>query len=152
MKFKKIIPYKMKHVLPILGLAGASVVSSCEKVAPTEPKPVKTEVDILFDANNVHVLGRMQGDDFVVSDIIQYYVENPDIKAVYLYTQGDWSNWRESAISINRELVFQKVINYSSKMRGRGDFNFMLGEASKVPEDSLWYVQNGWTINKQYQR
>ena len=112
MKFKKIIPYKMKHVLPILGLAGASVISSCEKVAPTEPKPVKTEVDILFDANNVHVLGRMQGDDFVVSDIIQYYVENPDIQAVYLYTQGDWSNWRESAISINREMVFQKVINY----------------------------------------
>ena len=34
----------------------------------------------------------------------------------------------------------------------RGDFNFKLGEASKVPEDSLWYVKHGWTINEYYNR
>ena len=40
----------------------------------------------------------------------------------------------------------------SPKMRGRGDFDFKLGEASKVPDDSLWFIKQGWTINKAYQK
>ncbi len=154
MKFKKIIPYKMKHVLPILGLAGASVVSSCEKVAPTEPKPVKTEMEVIFDPSTfMDILFQTDSLGYtVVSDIVNYYVENPDIKTVYLHSIGDWSSEDSSSINLMVRYRMRPLFETSSKLRGRGDFNFKLGEASKVPEDSLWFVRNGYTINKQYQR
>ena len=41
MRIKTNNQYKLSHILPILGLAGASVVSSCEKIEPIErPKTV----------------------------------------------------------------------------------------------------------------
>ena len=153
MKFKKIIPYKMKHVLPILGLAGASVVSSCEKVPQTEPEqPVKTEVELIFYVNNMQVLGIPNDSKYIIGDIVKYYTEKPEIQTIYLCPQGTWNLVPATSIYVLRKNMLQKLIEYSPKIRGRGDFDFMLGEASQVPEDSLWYVQNGWTINKKYQR
>lgn len=31
MQFKKIVPYRLKQMVPVLGLAGAGMLSSCEK-------------------------------------------------------------------------------------------------------------------------
>lgn len=54
-------------------------------------------------------------------------------------------------IAQTRTRFFQPRIELSTKIHGRGDFNFKVGEASKVPSDSLWFVQHGWTINKYLQ-
>ena len=59
----------------------------------------------------------------------------------------NWNNYSAKAITGLRKLTLEMLLNYSDKIKGRGDFNFTLGEASKVPQDSLWYVKNGWTIN-----
>ena len=48
--------------------------------------------------------------------------------------------------------VLKPAMEYSKKTRAKGTFYFRAGEPSKVPEDSLWLVQQGWQVKNQYQR
>lgn len=57
----------------------------------------------------------------------------------------EWNNYPTSYITDTRN-VLQSRLDISPKVTGRGDFNFKPGMASLA--DSLWFVQNGWTINK----
>ena len=47
--------------------------------------------------------------------------------------------------------ITQKILERSPRIHGRGNFIFRPGLASAVPEDSLWFVANGWTINQHLQ-
>ena len=69
-------------------------------------------------------------------------------------TVGYDSFLNTSAFLINKlkENTLEPVMNFSKKMRAKGTFYFKAGEPSKVPEDSLWIVQQGWQIKNQYQR
>ena len=58
----------------------------------------------------------------------------------------------EFVINKLKENTLEPVMNFSKKMRAKGTFYFDAGEPSKVPEDSLWIVQQGWEIKNQYQR
>ena len=110
MQFKKIVPYKIKRLIPMLGLAGATLAApSCEKQ-------------------------------------IQQAAAPSDVHTVYLVPRYLWNNFSANTISVFANKL-QEWIDASPKARGQGDFNFALGEASKVPEDSLRIVRNGWTIN-----
>lgn len=131
MQFKKIVPYKIKRLIPMLGLAGATLMTpGCEK----EPIPTRDEF-LVFDQFNMLTVER-----------IQQAAAPSDVKTVYLVPRGNWSNLRSQNISIFSHSL-QKWVDASPKARGQGDFDFQLGEASKVPEDSLRIVKNGWTIN-----
>ena len=87
-----------------------------------------------------------------ISDFVQNYAKDETIKAIYLVPTGHWGGCTAYNITYARNNFLQPRLNISPKIRGRGDFDFKLGEASKVPDDSLWFVKNGWTINKNYQR
>ena len=74
------------------------------------------------------------------------------IRYIYLVPTNTWGGMKDKNITALRKNVLQPAIEISPKIKGKGDFNFHLGSASKVPADSLWYVQRGWTINKKYQK
>ena len=149
MKIKKIMPYNIRKILPMIGIAGASLMmGGCQK----EEQPTH---DVRSDVSNVVSIHPGEAPFHLsreVSDIIKYLDAQPNIRTIYLIPNGDWSGYQSGGVSAIRNNTLSYPIDYSSKVRGKGDFNFKLGEASKVPEDSLWYVKHGWTINEAYNR
>lgn len=153
MKFKKIIPYNLKKILPILGLAGASVVTSCEKPSPYEPAP--SEVDLYFDyyrSSTIFVkLYHNENDyEYMPSDLVKYYVDHPDVKNIYLVPSGNWGSMQASNVLMDLRPGLQSALDYSPKIRGKGDVQFYPG--SLLQSDSLWLVQNGWTVKSTSQK
>lgn len=85
-------------------------------------------------------------------EILQSYANDPTIRTIYIVpVENHWYTFAAHNITYTRKNFLQPRLDISKKIRGKGDFNFKVGEASKVPEDSLWYVANGWTINKDLQ-
>ena len=143
MKLNKVLPYKLARVLPILGIAGASLFAGC----------TPHDVEITFVASDPwDIIQKNPDGTRQVSQLIKDYVAQPNVRTIYLVPVGSWIIYDCNGITGMRKNTLEYAINYSPKVRGRGDFTFPLGEASLVPEDSLWYVQNGWTINKKYQK
>ena len=81
-------------------------------------------------------------------EVVQKCANCDTIDNVFL-TPGpgvEWNHYPTSYITDTRN-VLQSRLDISPKVTGRGDFNFKPGMASLA--DSLWFVQNGWTINKE---
>ncbi len=134
MQFKKTIPYKLKRIIPMLGIAGASLfMGGCEKEEPLR------DVELYFSDSNFEIFD---------TNAIQEAIDQPDVRTVYLVATGGWETMWKNNIKIFVESTLRPSINMSPKVRGKGDFNFRPGQASLVPEDSLWITQQGWTINK----
>lgn len=137
----KQIPYKIRRILPALGMAGATLFASCERddpITPPEPIVPTTDIELTFEYNdlqNIHL------------DTLAKYAIRPDVRAIYMVPTGPWDHFHEKTLSNFRWMQLEHRLNMSPKIRGRGNFNFKLGAASLVPTDSLWYVENGWTIN-----
>ena len=153
MKIKKTVPYNIRKILPMIGIAGASLMmGGCQKEQPTR------DIELTFASNKYSNIILIHPDETPlrlsreVSDIIKYLDAQPDIRTIYLVPNYDWRGVQSQGVTAIRNNVLSYAIDYSPKVRGRGDFNFKLGEASKVPEDSLWYVKHGWTINEAYNR
>ena len=154
MKIKKIMPYNIRKILPMIGIAGASLMmGGCQK----EEQPTY-DVELTFSRTESSNVILIHSDETPlhlsreVSDIIKYLDAQPNIRTIYLVPSDDWRTYNATGITAMRNNRLSYAIDYSSKVRGKGDFNFELGEASKVPEDSLWYVKHGWTINEYYNR
>lgn len=154
-----------------LGFVGASIFSACDRNEPvitdpdiTNPKDSTEQTDTtkyrdisLFFSNNGHSI-----DSFLITDsygnssispTLIRYDSMPDVRYIYM-TVGDDSFLNMSALRIHnaKNNVLEPVMNFSKKMRAKGTFYFKAGEPSKVPEDSLWIIQQGWQIKNQYQR
>ncbi len=150
MKFQQIIPYKIKTLLPALGIAGAGLVTSCDPEITWAPAP--SEITIQFDINNTQTVYDMNSDGTIrPSDILDYYMSHPGTETIYLHATGSWRRMMYNNITSLRHLQLEPIINMSPKIRGHGNFDFRPGEASKIPADSLWFIQNGWTINQEKQ-
>ena len=152
MKIYRKLIYNIKRLVPMAGIAGATMLPmSCsedtikEDVIPETPEipVVKHNVDIVFSLTDVI-------EKFSV-DTLQKYIDDKTVDTIYLVAIEHWNGFTARNISDYRRKLFQPRMEMSTKLRGRGVFDFKLGEASKVPNDSLWFVQNGWTI-KGYQR
>ena len=121
----------LKRALPVLGFAGATLFTSCEKDEPMH------DVELTFG----------YGEDIEMSEI-ERYAKDPSVRTIYLVPTGDWQKVKFGTINFLRENFLQPRLDISPKVCGRGDFNFIPGQASVIPGDSLWYIQHGWTINK----
>lgn len=153
-----------------LGFVGASIFSACDRNEPvitdpdiTNPKDSTEQTDTtkyrdisLFFSNNGHSI-----DSFLITDsygnssispTLIRYDSMPDVRYIYM-TVGDGSFLNMSAFIISnlKENTLEPVMNFSKKMRAKGTFYFKAGEPSKIPEDSLWIVQQGWKIKNQNQ-
>lgn len=137
-------------MLPILGIAGASMVSSCEQQQPYEPAPA--EVDLFFDYYNQSALYTTSYNyEPIPSDVILFYIDHPNVKTINMVPTGDWSFYDGRIIIARMRPALEMLLNLSPKVHGKGDFNFFPGVMATSPTDSLWLVENGWTINKDLQ-
>ena len=126
----------------IVGILITVCLISCSKNnREKEPKPTK-DVEVEFDIGNF--------DEKLDMKNVQQLLQDKTIRYIYLIPTDHWNGWTASSISFLRKAGLQPCLELSPKVCGRGNFDFKLGEASKVPEDSLWYVEHGWTINKAY--
>lgn len=139
MHFTQKIKYNLKHAIPMLAIAGAGMMASCDK---DDDLPMH-DVEIKFS--------QLTGDSVLTFDILQKHIDDPSVRNIYMVAEDDWTNFNNVNITETKNNFFRPRIEMSKKMHGRGDFNFKLGEASKVPTDSLWFVKQGWTINKRFQ-
>lgn len=134
MKITKTVPYYLKRALPILGFAGATLFTSCEKEEPIH------DVELTFSI-----------DKTIEMSEIERYAKDPSVRTIYLVPIDNWQRGDYGNINFMRINFLQPRLNISPKVWGRGDFNFPPGQASVIPGDSLWYIQHGWTINKYLQ-
>lgn len=142
MNFKQILPYKIRRALSMAAIIGAPILpiaASCNEIEPEQH-----DVEIVFDDTNI--------DNILTFETLQNYANDKTIKTIYLVPTRHWNGRVARNITAMRRNFLQPRMEISPKIRGRGDFDFALGEASKVPADSVWFVQQGWTINKAYQR
>ena len=135
MKILQKLPYKLKTALPILALAGASMVPvSC---SDDDEKDLKHDVELewfnmYYDEISTHNIKR-QLDDPLVNMVYLKYVNKG-----YPFTVGSIHDgliqYLDGLISID-----------PTHVRGRGNFQWPAGKCQK--EDSLWLVSKGWTVN-----
>lgn len=105
-------------------------------------------VFIIYGFDNLGNPGNYASD--LKIEMLQEYANCDTIENIYLVpsSQEDWYGYGTRYIPQLRAFL-QPRIELSPKMHGRGDFPFLRSAPSEIPEDSLWFVQNGWTINKQ---
>ena len=158
MKFVEKMFYNIRHVIPTIGMAGLTImpVACCkpdirEDINPEPEIPVET-----IDSTKLHdveiMFSSIDKGTMLSIDTLQKYIDDKTVRTIYLVPTGHWDGLRSSNITAARKNFFQPRMEMSEKLRGRGDFDFHLGSASMVPNDSLWYIQQGWTINKAHQR
>ena len=146
----------IKRAIPTIGIAGLTVLpAACDtddtRQDITESKIAKHNVELPFKDAQLD-LGRYLNNNIYPDKLLQEYIDDENIDSIYLIPVVPWHSYTATDITNFRQNVLQPIMEMSPKLRGQGDFNFFRGEASKVPEDSLWFVANGWTINKRYQR
>jgi hypothetical protein len=121
----------LKRALPVLGFAGATLFTSCEKDEPMR------DVELTFSLEKTIEISE-----------IERYAKDPSVRTIYLVPIGNWQRAERIGIRSLRQKFLQPRLDISPKVWGRGNFTFSPGEASVIPSDSLWYIQHGWTINK----
>lgn len=172
MRLTKKVPYKLKTLVPALGFVGASIFSACDPNEPVivdpdkkNPKDSTEQTDTIKyrdvyinysrtnGANDSLVTYDMYGEMHISPTLIRYDTM-PDVRYIYIYVSpDDYSFMVCSALNIKNICIsfLKPAMEYSKKTRGKGTFYFNAGEPSKVPEDSLWLVQQGWAVKNQYQ-
>lgn len=171
---------KLKVWLPALGLVGATLFSACEQGEPnidnpntqtpndsteqtdtipqdTTPETQYRDVYINYSrddgSNDSLVIYDMYGEMHISPTLIRYD-SMPDVRYIYIYVSpDDYSFMYCSALRIHTMCIdfLKPAMEYSKKTRAKGTFYFNADELSKVPEDSLWLTQQGWSVKNQYQ-
>ncbi|MDR0814735.1 MAG: hypothetical protein LBN37_03170 [Bacteroidales bacterium] len=130
--------YNFKKFIPMFMLALApNAFNSCDKdeVEYTGPYHDTTYTLSNIDNSNVYPPTKIKAS----ADSVQ-------VRNVYIVPVGDFLNF--PAINIGKMADYLKpIMEISPKIKGKGNFIFEPGEAT-LSGDSLWYVQNGWTVNQ----
>ena len=132
----------MKRVLPMVAMAGAGLMASCDK-------PVDDPYAEPIDPVKVLPFGKTDiGYDSLEYDNVMKYANDPRItKIIYFVnsTNNNYIAYNTTNISQHRKWL-QERLDYTPKATGAGTFIFLKGRTSKVVEDSLWFVNHGWKI------
>ena len=144
MNFNKTVKYNLKRILPILGIAGATLLPAC-RGGQNEPEPKPTPV---VQKHDTTLYFADMSYDNIAPENIQRYLADTNIINIYLEPNpSNFDGATTEYITALRELIFTPALNTDPKrVHGRGNFVFYPGAA--LPADSLWIVQQGWTINQ----
>ena len=113
---------------------------SCEKEKDRTPiYRAPYEKELPFNQINI---------DSIEPAIIQKFVRDTACKHIYLKVTDDNNFTSNSTNGINtvRNGLDERIQLAPEKISGRGDFQFMPGRA--ILDDSIWFVQHGWTVNQ----
>ncbi len=133
------------NLLPVLAIT-ASVLFGCKPDAPVDYPNTdngnnipKHNVELEFDADNT---------EHIHMDTIQKYVRDNSVDTIYmvLYRGSTFGGYSQKQITLAKDYLKQRT-DISPRVRGRGDFLFR-DDIVVLPEDSLWFVSKGWTVNK----
>lgn len=154
--YKKNIFYKIKHIVPTIGMAGLTVAACCKPDIREDIIPQKQETEIPtepIDSTKLHDVELMFRRTDITTmfslDTLQKYIDDKTVKTIYMIPTHHWYSLGANYIS-NMRKYLQTRMELSTKLRGRGDFDFRPGAI--FSNDSLWFVQQGWTINKDRQK
>ena len=145
MKYKKTLPYTLKLTAAI-GLP--LLLGACNKTEP-EPEP---QHDIIIELDGGNVTKLMDAFKKYDVDALKLLDQDKTVRYIYLTPINSWAGTSSSFMQKMCQISLQPRMAASPKVRGRGDFRTDPGVMAAIPADSLWYVQNGWTFNKQYQK
>ena len=136
MRFTQKIKYNLKHAIPMLAIAGAGLMASCDKD--------ETAHDIELQFSNADY-------SQVSMENLRKLAQDPSIANIYMKVidNNDYSDCWEPHLNALRHSMASKMNISPNKIYGRGNFNFPIGVCTK--EDSLWFVSKGWTINQHLQ-
>lgn len=136
---KNVLTVWAKRAIPALALAGLTL-PSCEKENDKPIYRAPYEKELRFNETN---------DDSISVSNITKYLNDTACKHIYMVVMPDnnYTGFEAQNIEVLRK-VLQQRIDLGNNISGRGDFLFRPGAASV--NDSLWFVQNGWTILKNY--
>lgn len=153
MKYKKKFNYNLKTLVPAILLATATTFSGCNKDKQKEKNEetfgyiTPKDTVVLYFRTNLQALVSTENGTIDISDLLKYYISRPETNMIYAEPVEWWGGISTNMIHKIRTKYLEPVINASPKIRGRGDFDFVPGRTTE--EDSLWFIQNGWTINKE---
>lgn len=127
-----------KRVVPVLAFVGLAL-TACEKENDKPIYRAPYEKELRFNDSN---------EDSIAMSIVQKFADDTACKHIYLTVTDDnnYTILSEKGIRRIRDDLNERIALAPDKISGRGDFFFMPGRAAKA--DSLWFVQNGWTINQ----
>lgn len=139
----------MKNFLRNLNLIAilffAMGMSSCSK---DDPEIEPHDVELKFNSQS---LGSYM-DEIRDLNNLRNLAADKSVSNIYLTIMEDnyfGSNWAPFNYKVMRNYMEERFA-ISPKIKGRGNFNFYTPLRCE-PEDSLWFVDHGWTINKQLQ-
>jgi len=141
MKFTQKVPYSLKCAVPTTMMAIATMFGGCQK----EENP-KHDIELKFGSHYGYE---------IYPENIKHKLADPTVNNIYLCPVYDGSLWyiQEDGTRIWPIAIrdcLEPCINMApDRIFGRGNFVFEVGTCSR--EDSLWFVQHGWTINRQNQ-
>jgi len=119
----------------VVAVAATTVLAACKK----KDEPI-VQHDTTYEFNQDNAF------DVCTSSKIKASADSAQVRYVYLLTTGTWVNFGSKNIPRMIDLWFKPAIEVSPKVKGKGNFEFKPGIAA--PADSLWFVQNGWTVNQ----
>jgi len=160
--------YNFKHlrkIVPILGLgvAAATFSPGCsdgeegliknQPPMPTTPETPSTPTTPEIQKHDAVLVIETR------TPISKFFYEldsllaDPTVDQVYVEPPKEFIDvaFLPENVAACRYHTLQPALERSPRVHGRGNFIFRPGLASAVPEDSLWYVANGWTINQHLQ-
>jgi len=142
MRLTQKIKYNIKRAMPALVVAGAGFMTSCgNDDEPVQPRDIELE----FYRSYSNGFDYSQIDNL---DKLREYAADPTIANIYMKLLDEKSDFHDcETINIHyARMYMEERTNISPKIHGRGNFNFPVGVTAK--DDSLWFVKQGWTINK----
>ncbi len=143
MNFKQILPYKLRCALTIGAIAG-STLTACDNHANEPQEPITPTRDVELFLTRA---------DEIEEEDVKKYADMSDVRYIYIIPKDEreWNTYTKGNIHILRNYLTVRINVNPTKVRGRGNFCFVPGEALKAEQanqDSTWYVQHGWTINQ----
>ena len=157
--FSKKIPYSLKRIVPMAMLAGATMFGGgCKpQNEPDDPldktpnTPIDTPVEPVVKVNKELYFSQTDGTQ-ISFDTLNKYLAMDNIDKIYMIPVGTFFAPADydtpDYFKLARDNLLEKRINLSPRIRGKGDFITNLGYPSVWWRDSLWMVENGWTVNK----
>ena len=141
MKRTRIYRDRLKLVLLLMAFVGAGLMIGCHK-------SVDDPYAGYIDPVKVLRFGNIFGIDSISYDNVMKYAHDPRIEQIIYFM--DSTNDNNNCTGYNRQNVsdlreiLQERLDYTPKATGAGWFEFSRGSASV--EDSLWFVEHGWSI------
>lgn len=144
MKFMKTLPYKLKRVLPILGIAGASLLAGCNK--DDEPTPPGLH-------DTVYTWPYLQ--DIPVVDVCMS-ADSANVRYVMLQYDGVGLSMSVTTLKdfLQNRVISEVTLQNQYKIRGTGEIPSVIMGAQngeklrKSRADSTWLANFGFTLTR----